>query len=222
MNNHKNKNCYGDSLDIGNAGHGVDIATQRRDDLDNICLAQIAQVAARETASIFAADVGCGQGSMAYAMASLGANVVAVDKENLLTFHHNNITHVVDDMREALAKYNEKFHVILCQRTIHYLPYTEAEKTLRSMRQALHPEGILYLSASGLDSELGNDYPAKERRVQYRFCHLEGSMARKHQILAPVCLYRQQELRILVSDAGLNVAVSWVSPFGNIKLVASR
>lgn len=80
----------------------------------------------------------------------------------------------------------------------------------------------MFLSASGMDSELSEGYPACGLPVDRRFARLAANMAEKHAILAPVCLYRPSELEDLARDAGWAVENVFVSPFGNVKLVAVK
>lgn len=61
-------------MDAGNAGRGVDIASQRLDDLDQRCLDHLhLHLLISSGIEPFAADLGCGQGAMSRAMAEAGA-----------------------------------------------------------------------------------------------------------------------------------------------------
>jgi hypothetical protein len=79
----------------------------------------------------------------------------------------------------------------------------------------------LYLSASGLDSELGNGYTHRSSSLAARFYCLATEMADKHGIIAPVCLYRLEDLKGLCGEAGYSVVEAGLSAFGNIKVVAT-
>lgn len=207
--------------------YGIDIASQRADELDLKALTWIeAQVArGRDVAAL---DVGCGRGGQAARMAQAGAFVIALDKEDCGS-------HVAAAMRETgvqnwiFSRYDARsapwigrFDLIICQRMIHYLHYGEALALLARLRRAAWIKGRLYLSASGLDSELGEAYPGRDIPVEERFAPLVAPMADKHAIRHPVCLYRGPELVEAVARAGWTVAECFASPFGNVKIVAAK
>jgi hypothetical protein len=78
----------------------------------------------------------------------------------------------------------------------------------------------LFISVSGLGSELGNDYKGKHKQVEYRFCELDSKMAVKHKILSPVCLYYLEEFKNLLLTCNYTIEKIYESEFGNIKAVA--
>lgn len=112
------------------------------------------------------------------------------------------------------------FDVITCQRMIHYIPYDQALRVVRGLRKALCPDGHIYISASGIHSELGDDYHAAFAPVEQRFVPLSPPMAAKHGISGNVCLYSVADIAMLVETAGLRIKTAFASPFGNVKVVA--
>ena len=84
---------------------------------------------------------------------------------------------------------------------------------------AMAMEGRLYLSVSGLHSELGHGYEAGTAPRAARFGHLAPGMAAKHGIHAAVCLQEEDDLRWLAQRSGYAVQALWTSPFGNLKAV---
>ena len=88
--------------------------------------------------------------------------------------------------------------------------------------RAMAAGGRIYLSASGLDSELGQEYSGAGMAVERRYTPLSEVMRAKHAIHGAVCLYRQHELGEMIRSAGLVVEKLFASPFGNIKAVAKR
>lgn len=221
-------NLYGDLRITTVSGNGVDVSAQRADKLDLMAVDYIRVIAKKR--AVFALDVGCGHGGQAARMAKAGARVTAMD---------------IHDYRVEIARTlaNEGVHsgqcffiradveseqdvgpveVVVCQRTIHYLDHQAAEKALAWLHHISVSGGRMFLSASGLDSELGNGYPAQDLPVERRFAHLSPEMAEKHAIFLPVCLYRPDELADLATQAGWGVEEVFTSPFGNIKLVALK
>ena len=121
----------------------------------------------------------------------------------------------------AIAAIDARPQVIVCQRMIHYLCYPDALEALRILRGIAAEGAMLYLSASGMDSELVDGYEGQGVDVRQRFATLRPDRAEKHGITLPVCLYREGELAGLVREAGWRVDRVFRSGFGNVKLVAS-
>ena len=113
------------------------------------------------------------------------------------------------------------FHLICCQRAIHYLPWAEAVEVVRQFASLLLPGGKVFLSASGLHSELGNGYAHGSVPVEDRYAPLAQAMADKHGIAGDVCLYDADDLARLLTMAGLTVETIFTSSFGNIKGIAA-
>lgn len=216
-------NQYGDERRLAQAGFGVDVATQRADDLDKMALEDIAQ----RDGEVFALDIACGQGGQALRMAQAGAHVTAcdvVDYDSEIKAAANaanlSIKFVLSDMRHLLeALPAGRFHVVTCQRAIHYLPFSDALVAVRQMRRLLAPGARLYISASGIRSELGDQYTASASPVQSRYAPLSASMVEKHGIHGPVCLYDERDLVFLMTSAGMDVEKIYSSPFGNVKAI---
>lgn len=225
----KTINLYGDKRVNTIGGTGVDVASQRADDLDLIAAEHIRALSGASP-SLFAIDVGCGHGGQAARMAKAGASVIAMDAQDYSL-----------ELAKSLERENVPpsrcfffrsgiesepvigpVDVVMCQRMIHYLEHQAAAKALSWFHRISVSGGRMFLSASGLDSELGDGYPARDVPVDHRFAHLSPEMAEKHSILPSVCLYRPEELAELATKAGWIVEQVFTSPFGNIKLVASK
>lgn len=221
-------NLYGDQRVATVAGKGVDVASQRADDLDLMAVEHIRSIASSK--AIFAIDVGCGHGGQVARMANAGACVIAMDAQDYRV-----------ELAKTLAREGVRsgqcfffragveaepvigpVDVVMCQRMIHYLEHPAAAKALSWFHRISVSGARMFLSASGLDSELGNGYAARDIPVERRYAHLSPEMAGKHAILPPVCLYRPDELEDLARKAGWEVEKVFVSPFGNVKLVAVK
>lgn len=220
-------NLYGDQAKPAGAGFGVDVASQRSDDLDEACLAHIREQVLLQK-PVRAADLGCGHGGQAIRMAAAGASTTAVDRENHVAeiFSAAARANVMIDFVQAdIASWceivGEKFNILSCQRTIHYLPFADAMETLIKMHRVMAPEGKLFISASGLDSELGDGYDKIVDRAR-RFSKLEEKMADKHHIHQEVCLYTEEDMAALLAGANFKAEKIYRSEFGNIKAIATR
>lgn len=219
-------NLYGDQRVATATGHGVDIASQRADDLDLMAVEFVQRLH-----GAIVLDAGCGHGGQAARLAKAGAShVTALDAADYkpqviesmrregVAFGFSFVQASVEAVDTALGP----FDVIMCQRMIHYLPHDAALRALKWFHRAAGNGARLFISASGMDSELGDGYAGKEVPVAQRFAPLAPAMAEKHSIHPPVCLYRQSELEATVAAAGWVVEKAFLSPFGNVKLVARK
>ncbi|MCC1496898.1 class I SAM-dependent methyltransferase [Alcanivorax sp. 1008] len=212
-------NEYGDTL-IENDGKGADIASQRLDDLDSRCIS-MARVASIEC-PIVVLDVGAGRCAMANALAALpSVKAIAVDPGDYNSFAEDGVTYIKRTIEQFLSSEPvPEFHLIYSQRTIHYLPFDQASAALAAAAARIQSPGYLFLSASGMGTELSLGYPAVEEPVDRRFAKLAPDMQEKHGIRQTVCLYSPDELSSLVEASGWVVVDVTVSEFGNVKLVA--
>lgn len=216
-------NLYGDKPEFLAAGHGADIASQRADDLDLMAIEWV-----RSLSSPFAIDVACGAGGQAFRLAQAGATVVATDIADMTqiidsasTGLPGRVVFVQLDMR-CLDQLQVELpaDVIVCQRAIHYLSFSAAIGVVAQMARLLAPGGRLYLSASGIHSELADGYVGRDAPVEARYARLALAMREKHGIRSPVCLYSEDDLSRLLIAGGFAVESIFSSAFGNIKAVA--
>lgn len=209
------------------SGHGIDVAVQRQDYLDGSAIRQIRSLVA-ERGRACALDAACAAGGQARRMARAGAVVTAVDLHSdgaalLRAAADEGLTQIdfvqADLRNPGLYQRLGQFDLIIAQRFIHYLPFPDAVDVIRHFRHALLPGGKLYLSASGLRSELGQQYDGAED-VAERFAALWPPMANKHGIHDKVCLYEEDDMRALLEAGGMRVEKLYASPFGNLKSIA--
>lgn len=226
-------NLYGD-IDIraGDGCHGIDVALQRSDDLDEAAVDAVLAMAAAGVKPL-ALDLGCAAGGQMARMAEAGALVAGYDLADTGDLVRQHAGHDARFLRGDLHDLhrrqpadwgcNRVFDIVLSQRTIHYLSWQAAADMLAAIRdQLLRPGGLLFLSASGLVSELSDGYPTAQFPVTLRHHELAPKMREKHGIHGAVTLYTLDELVELCADAGYTVCDAWLSPFGNVKLVASN
>jgi ubiquinone/menaquinone biosynthesis C-methylase UbiE len=219
-------NCYS-----FRSSFGRQVRTSRTDSLDEAAICFIRS----QNKQIFAIDIGCGEGVQSIEMAMAGAQVSSIDIVNsmqkirqkaknsgLLPSSVRFIHYDVSDIKLLMLKFSKiaKPTLVYSQRTLHYLPFSKACNVLNSLSKIMTSESRLYLSLSGLQSELGRFYAHKYRSVERRFCSINERMANKHNILMPICLYDVSDACLLVKKAGFAVVSAETSAFGNIKLVA--
>lgn len=174
-----------------------------------------------------------GNGELVIAMARLDCKVTAgdtADRERNLRGRvlaaglRDDVHFVPFSFAEALTEDipGEPFDLIFCRRGLCTLPYDQARKLTRKLLLRLKIGGKLFVSALGLHSELGDDYPGSEQLLGDRFCPLSPIMAQKYDIHSPVCLYSERNLFSLLMEAGGSVLRTFSSTHGNVKGIAVR
>jgi SAM-dependent methyltransferase len=221
-------NEYGDILLPTTGAHGGDVSSQRMDDLDLACLDFARQGASRDAERPLALDIGGGYGAQSKRMAQLGAEVTLVD----LTDQAANVAGFNRDLaREAIRffqadirtlRWCRHFDIVYSQRMISCIPFRDAQAVLTDLRRLSRRGAHFFISAGGLHTEIGMQYPHRELDVSERFSSISPAMAVKHQMTAPECLYSEAELAELLSSCGLSIVRSWTSPFGNPKVIAAN
>ena len=216
-------NLYGDNLIKTTGAHGADISSQRMDDLD---IESVVHAARHNGNSTHAVDLGCGLGMQGLRFATFGIPTLLIDQLPIeLTILGKAgfdialpISYLNKDVR-CLSVNDLPGQISICysQRFIHYLMHHEAIVLLQLMRQKMLSGSKLFLSASGLGSELGNGYRGMNQPFHERFAALSPEMATKHNIHAPVCLYKEDDLIELCAAASFLPDRVYSSSFGNVK-----
>lgn len=219
-------NIYRDSL-VENAGKGSDIASQRLDQLDEACLRDVTNRAQlpkdRSGQPLVFIDAGAGRCGFINRLASLhlpNAALFAVDMEDFSGEALQGVEFLHADVRTIPQRFSS-CDVFYSQRTFHYLPYADALALLTALRSIMPPAASLYLSVSGMKSELSQGYGGVDRPVHERHHLLSEEMQSKHGMRNPVCLYSSSELSTLVALAGFLVIDVTESQFGNVKLIGA-
>jgi SAM-dependent methyltransferase len=217
-------NLYGDRLVATSGRHGGDIASQRIDDLDRACLEFC--LAGRPGAS--AVDIGCGLGAQGFRLAALGAAVTLCDPVDISArvgqfnalFPAAPVRFLQRDARDlSAADFDQPLDIVYSQRAIHYLRFDEARALLERLRGVCQPHARFFISASGIDTELGDDYAGAAPDVCERMAKLAPAMAAKHGVHEEICLYALDDLARLGDEAGLDVISVTASAFGNKKAI---
>ncbi|SDE99684.1 class I SAM-dependent methyltransferase [Rhodospira trueperi] len=223
----KNINVYGDKTRFLSKGYGIDISSQRFDDLDRAAVSFAAQ---KRREGIFL-DVGCGFPIQSTRFALLDQEVVAIDVSDFSQY----IDRVKNLFPEIKLKFlNKKIEDIsideigdrvscfFSQRTMHYLHPKDFVFFFKKIYKILLPDAKIFLSVSGINSELGNKYEGVNVPVQERYAPLSEIMQKKHGVHGPVCLYSIDELKDILESIGYKCEYLYASEFGNIKSVFIR
>jgi SAM-dependent methyltransferase len=206
--------------------YGVDVAVQRADDLDRRALSAVVEWSVTHTERPTVLEIGAGAGGQTRRFLAAGADVVAVDiiklaeLTSLSVESAGAVTPVHADVRDFVATLtNEQFTFCHCQRVLHYLPYSDAERVLTKL--TAHVTDTLFLSVTGLTSAIGEAYTAAGASLPERFGSLTPTAQADFSITAPVCLYTHKELLALLRETGWEVIHARVSAFGNSKVCAT-
>jgi len=196
--------------------YGVDVAAVRADDLDKKCLKSVASL---PNSSIL--ELGCGSGGQTLRMAEAGGVVTAVDiKDYSKQFTDvKHVTFIQSDIRNLNSTLGTTFNFCLLQRTVHYLQYDEALNLLRFLRTIVTDN--LFISVTGIDSDIGEQYVGRNHPIQERFHCLEVPEQEIFSISEPICLYTPVEFMELLTQSGWVIEECWTSAFGNVKAVCS-
>ena len=205
-------------------GYGIDVASVRQDDIDKI---SIEHIKAKNDPKVL--DLGSGAGGHSVRLAGAGAIVTSVDSfdfskkfekirgetgltEDRLLFRQGNLA----SLEEVLE--GHKFDDAYCQRTIHYVAHYQTVRTLKFLKNVVADK--LFISVTGLNSEIGQGYVDKNKKVQDRFANLSADSQKKFHVCNPVCIYQKEEFIEVLEEAGWKVDRCWESAFGNIKAIA--
>lgn len=220
-------NELGDVVIETSGVHGGDISSQRFDDLDKKAL----NYALNQNNSITAVDIGCGFAAQGLRFSLIGADVTLIDAMDITDrvsiindlFDMIQMEFINKDVRNLTGEdLPVKIDVVYSQRFIHYLTFSEAKDLLKLLNKNIAPSGRIFLSASGLHTELGEDYPDRDKLPKNRYSSLKPSVAKKHGIHDQVCLYEKQDMRELFEYADFEPIEVFCSGFGNIKGVAKK
>lgn len=226
-------NQYGDRFKPTDDGHGVDIASQRQDELDAASLDYIRRTT-EAGRRVTALDLGGGYGTHSVRMAEAGAVVTMVDVEDMASGAFASAIVEKSVPSDALRFLQRDFccladheipkdiDVLYSQRAIHYVPYRRAETLLRRISNRMARGGMVYISAAGFDTEYGQTYPDRDKPVEARFNFVTPDMREKHAIFHKIATYTEEDMASLLRAVGFSIIRITRSAFGNIKTIAMK
>jgi hypothetical protein len=221
-------NELGDEIITTTGSHGVDVSSQRLDNLDKTALRYALDLDLYEK-SHSAVDLGCGFGSQGVRFSLFGMDTTLIDihdisdRVDLLAdlFSIGDLQFIQTDVRKLRPDdLPDAISVLHSQRFIHYLTFEEALDLFSLLADRMALSGRAFISASGLHSELGDGYPDRDVALEDRYSKLSPTMAERHDIRDPVCLYTEEDMERLLSESGFQICEFLASDFGNIKAIA--
>lgn len=220
-------NAFDDVVIKTTGDHGGDISSQRFDILDRKSLKYVIN----KDKDVTAVDIGCGLAAQGLRFSLVGSDVTLIDIMDLSNRVSvlNNLFEMVQmdflnkDVRNiSLNDLPMNIDLIYSQRFIHYLTFNEAKEAIKMVSERVKPGGRIYISASGLQTELGEGYPDNNELPENRYSCLKPSVAEKHDIHNQVCLYEKEDMNELLSVAGFEPIDVFASEFGNIKGIGRK
>jgi hypothetical protein len=208
--------------------HGAEIAAQWLDELDRETLRFVVSPKMPKRVAL---DFGCGLGVQGVRFAVLGCKSILYDVVDIgerverikQALGIQNLEFKQIDLRQARSEdFPTEIGVAYSQRFIHHLRFEEASHLVGVLAKRVCANGRLFISASGLGSELGAGYAASGSAIEHRYAPLAAELQGKHGIREPVCLYAIEDLERLVLAHGFATIRTWTTPFGNVKGVFER
>ena len=202
--------------------YGVDITSRRLDDLDALLLRDLEEYRNRTGDEVTVLDVGCGEGGLAGVLLKAGYSVDGVDvmKREPAVFAGKKYPKgrfFTADIRDFVAREQEAglYTAIVLQRIIHYIPYQAAVMVLKKYLE--RSVCGMYVSFSGLESEIAKYYAHKDFPVENRFTVLSEVGQQTFSITEPLCLYSKDDVQCLITELDCRCEYFRTSAFGNHK-----
>ncbi len=214
--------------------YGIDISKSRFDDIDRA----VTEFALGYKGKKVAVDIGCGSGRVSIVLALMGFDVWLYDIQDLdkyfikvgealdisdkLHFIQTDLALGTRAGEEGLPDLPNDIVITISQRTLHHLPHLYAKGLLKRVGDNMIDNGKLFLSVSGIESKLADDYGCSDSPVIDRFCKVGEVGKSIYSIGSNVCLYKQNEVVDMVEEGGFTIDKIYKSAFGNIKAICSK
>lgn len=207
---------------------GIDISKSRLDDLDKKAILFSLKNNIKNPSKKFA-DFGCGSGKLSICISSFGYHGYLFDLKNYKKRFRDlaiSMSIKIDYSKAKIQDINyydfpKKLDFVISQRTLHYLEYKQVKSFLKKVKKNLNPGGRVFISFSGIKSELGRGYEAEED-ISKRFFKLSTDNQTKFEIRKPICLYSKKNVQDLFKEFCFKEVELWESDFGNIKAIYEK
>ena len=204
---------------------GHDVSSQRFDDLDKSCIEFAIDCLKYKRKKNIAIDLGCGLGIQGLRLGLLGyvthvydiAPLPQVIREINLHYPLCKVRSLRTDLRDIKKNQFPQADIVYSQRFLHYLRYNDAKMLLHKIFEVMRNDGRLFLSVSGLHSEIGQNHPHREVSIEERYAKLPTELAAHHDIHEAMCPYSEGELVTLCRSVGFSCLSASCSEFGNVK-----
>ena len=105
------------------------------------------------------------------------------------------------DLRKIkYSDFPKKIDLVYSARTLHYLKKDELENLFKILNSKLNKNGKVFFSLTGIESEIGNKYPCKKKKMEERFCFLEKEYQERFEIKEKIFLMNLEEFKGLAEN----------------------
>lgn len=208
--------------------HGIDISKSRLDDANR----EVVRFALGYKGKKVAVDIGCGSGRVSIILALMGFDVWLYDIQDLASYYKR-VGEALDISNRLHFKQLDinvmtgedlptDITLTIAQRTLHHVRYSNALSVLSTIYKKTIKGGKLYMSLSGIDSKLAENYECIDSPVAERYCEVGEIGKEVYSISGKVCLYTESEVQELVEESKFTLNKLHKSDFGNIKVSCSK
>ena len=129
-----------------------------------------------------------------------------------------------NDSRKKINAFDQQdpFELVMSCHSISFIPNPRARCFLSNLRHVVRAGGMLFISALGSYSQLGDDYPGEEMLLEARYAPLKDNAAFHLAPDTKLCLYSERDLCNTLFDAGWSVVKSSTTTENNVLAIAIR
>lgn len=191
---------------------GMNISSHRIDKLDTRLYEFL-----ENNLDLTVVEFGTGNGVFSERISKLTSHLYSFDINQVNKNNTNKISYIEANLLEYEKFVSGKIDLIYSQRTLHYLQYSQVRNLFDPKNSIFLNNIILFLSFSGINSELGDGYPIT--KIQERFHFLNPEAQKKHNIYSKICLYSMRDIEILFENKNFEIVELYESDFKNIKTI---
>ncbi len=205
--------------------HGIQITSQRIGSLEK----ELIKYSLDIPKSSLVLDLGGGNGFISIILSLIQKQVYYYDlkidfklKIFKKLFSSKKLNLIKKDLKKIkYIDFPKNIDIIYSARFFHYLTYKESDDLLKKLSKNLKKDGKIFLTLSGIDSNIGINYKCKDIKIEERSCFLSKSNQSRFKIKEKVTLYKKEELENLIKKY-FNIQEVWESDFKNIFVIAVK
>lgn len=205
--------------------HGIQITSTRVGKLEK----ELIKYTLDLPKSAMGLDLGAGNGFISILMSLLQKNIYFYDLKidfKLKVFKKLFVSKKLHLKKKNLKNidyidFPKNIDFVYSGRFLHYLEYFEAEDLLKKISKNMKSGAKIFITVSGLNSDIGINYDCADKNIKERYCLLSKSNQSRFKIKEKVTLYKKEELESLMSEY-FEIEKIWESDFKNIFIIAKK